>query len=93
MAPVAEAQAILAHAHELVQGGFCGVLPLRRLPELVESQWVKFVGVRVDIRVEVDGDGGDFDSDASRYDLAVGKLQGFQNLALERSYTPVTLAV
>jgi hypothetical protein len=83
--PVPEHQALRRHADELVlrRALFARAVVLGPLPQLVEAQRVKGVGVRVDGRVAADGLGGGFDDDAGGDGLAGGEGEGLEDFAAE----------
>lgn len=95
MAAVAEGQVGGADADELavsndlggLGAGLGGVLGLA---QLVVAEGVENFGVGEDLVVEVDAAGGDFDDVVWGDDLAVGELDGLEDLALEGAWGVVS---
>lgn len=95
VAAVAEGQVGGANADELavsndlggLGAGLGGVLGLA---QLVVAEGVENFGVGEDLVVEVDAAGGDFDDVVWGDDLAVGELDGLEDLALEGAWGVVS---
>lgn len=85
VASVAKGQAVLANAHELIEGCALGRAATIAgfLSQLVEPQRIELLWLRKQFWVEADGDSGNLDNDTSRDDLAIAEREGLQYFPLE----------